>query len=372
MDSVFGCGSGEDDQGLSWRQEPDESLSDYTIVVHRTPEGSTSSGPVSVECDTYHVHKVVLAVGSRRSRYFERQLKSNAPFQEATSCTSHIALHPLAADMIPSLLDYMYFQTFPLSLNTYSATPLHYLSDYFDVRNLRRDVEVFCQFDMSPTNCHVYYTHASMLNDAGIQAAVLRICVQESAKASRNHEMIRVAPVEFWVNVLDIKATSEPSGSYISSHLVESLLRVKADSEDREDVTPDLFAALTDPARLPRIDTATCALAILSWDKHLSSMLDASDDRRLNHGARTLSQLQRRCVEALSRVLVAEVPAALQPQWHSFIFASIRECGGHLHHALVASVVERGIARMADSLKAAIPLDPRGDNEASGSRKRTR
>jgi hypothetical protein len=34
MESGFGLGGGEDDdQALSWRQEADESLSDYTIVV---------------------------------------------------------------------------------------------------------------------------------------------------------------------------------------------------------------------------------------------------------------------------------------------------------------------------------------------------
>jgi BTB/POZ domain len=335
-----------------------------------------------VECDTYHVHKVVLAVGCRKSRYFERQLKSNAHFQEARSHTSHIALHPLAADMFPALLDYMYFQSFPLSLNTYSATPLHFLSDYFDVRNLRRDIEVFCQFDLSPTNCHIYYTHASMLNDVTVQAAVVQLCGQESEKVSRNHDMFRVAPVEFWIKVLEIKASREPphggssssSSSSSSSLLVESLLRIKADSDDREDITPDLFAALTDPARLPQIESATCALAILTWDKHLASGFEAAANGPLNNGIRPLSKLQRRCVEALGRVLVAEVPAALQPQWHSFIFASIRDCGGHLHHALVSSVVEMGIDRMARSLKAlSVPVGTyAGDGESTGSHIRTR
>jgi BTB/POZ domain len=369
----FGCGRGEDDQGLSWRQEPDDSLSDHTIVVHRTAEGS-------VACDTYHVHKVVLAVGCRKSRYFERLLKSNAHFQEARSHTSHIALHPLAADMFPALLDYMYFQAFPLSLNTYSATPLHFLSDYFDVRNLRRDIEVFCQFDLSPTNCHIYYTHAAMLNNVTVQAAIVQLCVQESEKVSRNHDMFRVAPVEFWIKVLEIKASREggSSGSSSSSNsnsslLVESLLRIKADSDDREDITPDQFAALTDPARLPQIESATCALAILTWDKHLASGFEAKANGPLDNGVRPLSKLQRRCVEALGRVLVAEVPAALQPQWHSFIFASIRDCGGHLHHALVSSVVEMGIDRMARSLKAlSVPVGTyAGDGESTGSHIRT-
>lgn len=53
---------------LSWRLDPEESLSDWTILV-KTKRSNDD------KVDTYHVHKSVLGVGPRRSNYFATAIR---------------------------------------------------------------------------------------------------------------------------------------------------------------------------------------------------------------------------------------------------------------------------------------------------------
>ena len=57
----------EESHQLSWRDDPERSLSDWTIVVRCEVTGASES---------FHVHKAMLAAGARWSEYFKSVFKS--------------------------------------------------------------------------------------------------------------------------------------------------------------------------------------------------------------------------------------------------------------------------------------------------------
>ncbi|CAB9527869.1 unknown protein [Seminavis robusta] len=87
------------DKWALWRGDPDTTFSDWKIVV------TSSDGPAT----TYHLHKMMLGCGPRKSKYFCHMIRSS--FEEGATCTSCIELEPPAAQVFPVLLDcYLYNQ----------------------------------------------------------------------------------------------------------------------------------------------------------------------------------------------------------------------------------------------------------------------
>jgi hypothetical protein len=80
--------------GLSWRQDPSESFSDWTIEVVCTEEGRRN---------LYHVHRRVLAVGPKKSDYFANIFKSNG-----NANRNKLQLNKQQAAVFPMVLDYIY------------------------------------------------------------------------------------------------------------------------------------------------------------------------------------------------------------------------------------------------------------------------
>lgn len=97
---------------LSWRMPPEESYSDWTIEIvddsKRNNTKETKDDKAHKEISRiYHVHKVTLAVGPKKSLYFERlfrYMSTNATISTKTK-TSRIKLHAAAARAMPCFLD---------------------------------------------------------------------------------------------------------------------------------------------------------------------------------------------------------------------------------------------------------------------------
>jgi hypothetical protein len=122
------------DSPLNWRMDPSRSLSDWTLQAVRKESG---------QVDTYHVHRVVLAVGPRGSDYFATVF-SQTSLQESSTQTSRVELHEEAANVLPNLLDYMYPEiTLDLSVLTFDqAFELVSLSEYFEIPGLIQAIAV--------------------------------------------------------------------------------------------------------------------------------------------------------------------------------------------------------------------------------------
>ena len=118
---------------LNWRMDPEESYSDWSIEI--------LVGEKIYR--TYHVHKAILSMGSKRSEYFAR-LFSNKNLKEHEAQRSRIELEELAAKAFPVMLDYVYslWGDKPPMI-TKNAVILHYLGGYFEVRGLRKKARDF-------------------------------------------------------------------------------------------------------------------------------------------------------------------------------------------------------------------------------------
>ena len=91
----------EDDDRISWRgDDPEQMFSDWTIQVR------TNSESVEVKTTCYYVHRCILALGPRKSVYFNRLFRST--FSESKERTSRITLDADSASMFPVMLDFIY------------------------------------------------------------------------------------------------------------------------------------------------------------------------------------------------------------------------------------------------------------------------
>ena len=85
--------------GLSWRQNPSESFSDWTIEAIEEEIGEPNHGKSTL----YHVHRRVLAVGPKKSEYFAKIFKSNG-----SANRTKLKLTKRQATVFPLALDYVY------------------------------------------------------------------------------------------------------------------------------------------------------------------------------------------------------------------------------------------------------------------------
>ena len=167
---------------LNWRMQPDESFSDWTIEIFSEESTTSTTLETSTENETmkFHVHKVVLAVGPKKSLYFQR-IFQNDNFQETDTQASRIQLHALAARAFPEMLDYLYStepqeEALKSIITTENATALHHLAQYFDIPLLRADVMLFCTKDLNISNCSMYYEQAKLFNDESLLTLIAKLC----------------------------------------------------------------------------------------------------------------------------------------------------------------------------------------------------
>lgn len=118
--------------GLSWRQHPSESFSDWTIEV--LEEDITKAQQTS-EVSVYHVHRRVLAVGPKKSDYFANIFKSNG-----SANRSQLRLNKKQAAVFPMALDYIYADT-DFDLDTEKAYAVSFWETIFQLMAVAWDSE---------------------------------------------------------------------------------------------------------------------------------------------------------------------------------------------------------------------------------------
>ena len=153
---------------LSWRDDPDETLSDWRIEVN-VPDAARNS-------KTYHVHKVVIAGGPRKSDYFVRQCRGNGASRlaEAARGESKLDLDAEAAEAMPAFLDYVY--TGELQATKENACALFHLAEYTANPSLHAEVKLYLEESLDYTCAPTYIAHAHLFSqdkliDAAVEAA---------------------------------------------------------------------------------------------------------------------------------------------------------------------------------------------------------
>lgn len=160
---------------LLWRQDPEESLSDWNLIIESDNMDGCKKTGIGIENlsneanqinTTFHVHRSILASGSKYFRSLFKKRKHD-PASEHESRTSIIKLHPQAINSFPVFLDYIYNCTKgKLGFERSNAVTLRHLAMYFGVDTLLKDVSELILFDFrnEPNRDH-YYNDAKIFND---------------------------------------------------------------------------------------------------------------------------------------------------------------------------------------------------------------
>ena len=163
---------------LSWSLKPTENFSDWKIVVRTRTTGSDKSKKTISKKITYHVHRNVVGVGSRKSSYFLKAFKNSS---KSVGSSTLIELGSSAALAFPTMLDYMYGfnSSEALDVSTHTAVALRYLGDLFGVLSMFKDVNNFIQDDMNVENVHIYLKDALQFEDERLIDAILSFAARE-------------------------------------------------------------------------------------------------------------------------------------------------------------------------------------------------
>jgi hypothetical protein len=272
---------------LSWRLDPSATHSDWTIEIISYPASSAAATTTVAATTTntslnqdgpgndsytgntsnsvlYHVHKNILSVGPRRSEYFVRLFQKLDRFAESQSNRSTIELDELSAKAFPVLLDFMYGgsskpqqqqQQEPLlQLETHTATAVHSLGSYFEMRLLKWRVRQFLIKDVSIETCAIYLEHACVLHDEKIKAAVGGYCAQHIQKLSKESPILQIYDPIFWMAVMMLLPRND---SRQASVLMAQFCRIHWERLDAE-----TFLELTDAKLLPELKTLVCPTLI--------------------------------------------------------------------------------------------------------------
>lgn len=148
---------------LTWTTattEAERNFSDWVILI-------TSGWPDNEKVETYHVHKSVVGLGPRSSDLLLEKFDDFHSASTTKESTTALTLPRKAADLVPTMLDYMYaFHGEPMiDVSTATAAALRYLADVFGVQTLFQVVNEFIQNDLNAANAEIYQKDARAFND---------------------------------------------------------------------------------------------------------------------------------------------------------------------------------------------------------------
>mmetsp|Transcript_17703 Transcript_17703/g.40843 ORF Transcript_17703/g.40843 Transcript_17703/m.40843 type:complete len:457 (-) Transcript_17703:149-1519(-) len=299
-DGDDGVSKVEQEAVLSWRGDPLQTFSDWTIIV------ATSE----FDSKTYHVHKSMLSVGPRSSRYFSRLFLEGSNRYNQSQSSTRIELDEQDADSFPLFLDFMY-DTCPdadddesLTLNvnedfsTLNAVSLRHLARVFDCEGLMLAVNKFIQKDLSLKTGPVYLVQAHLYRDDRLIESAKRLCIENFSRLEIRS--ITRLPLELFKSVMAavikrIKNSHEISigeEEAMSSHLSEVVCQYFEKHPDQ--MTVRLLLELTNENVMPKIASEP-AIGFTA----LARELNAREIKPDSDEWRGLVALCQRCAQAV-------------------------------------------------------------------------
>eukprot|EP00934_Nitzschia_sp_Nitz4_P006014 Nitzschia sp. Nitz4//scaffold124_size66437//25636//38731//NITZ4_006111-RA/size66437-processed-gene-0.6-mRNA-1//1//CDS//3329534552//6004//frame0 len=221
--------------GLSWRDNPSESFSDWTIeVIHK---GTATK-------DTYNVHRRVLAVGPKRSDFFARLFK-----QSGTSNTSSLDLEAVEADVFPLILDHMYSEQ-KLQLDFGRGYVLYRLAEKLEIQSVVQAVTEFYCKSMNKENIVDFFTIAETFKDKTFLEATVAFCSAE-LRTMHTETAGKIKP-SILLEVLRHNRNLPKKELCSSRHL--SLLMATSVDKHAENTSPEIFREITQDEYLQEIE----------------------------------------------------------------------------------------------------------------------
>jgi hypothetical protein len=290
--------AGADSRPLSWRGDPRETYSDWSIVVE--------TGDFNTQ--TYHVHKSVLSVGPRSSKYFANLFHEQSYYQ---SQNTKIELDEQDADSFPLLLDFMYNisqadarDDDSLSLvvgddfTTTNAVSLRHLARVFDCEGLMLAVNKFIQKDLSLKTGPIYLTQAYFYQDERLIESARRLCVENFAHLETRSIVRLPLPLfrSLITSVIDATGTdpsfSKADEDSLSFQLSEIVCRYFEKHPDC--LTLELLLELTDESIMPKMASEP-AIGFTALAKELDPTISSADSEEW----KDLVALCKRCANAV-------------------------------------------------------------------------
>jgi hypothetical protein len=208
---------------LSWRCDPEESFSDWTIIVNQKAGVACEAEEVEpAPPATYHVNKIFLGAGPRSSEYF-RSLFRNTELAESKTSTTVLELEASAARAFPDMLDFIYNQK--ENLSSESAVPLRHLASYFCVPTLFEHTNKFIQKDIGTSNIHVYLKEALLYQDDTMIWATMKVAANNwrflapnsNTSASEPARYLALLPQEKQLEVMQLALQRAALSKLVSS-----------------------------------------------------------------------------------------------------------------------------------------------------------
>lgn len=267
---------GEDsEEALTWRTDPEKSLSDWTINISNRSTRQTQS---------YHVHRNVLAVGPRRSEYFVRFFLSHDRLHK-TGHSTDIWLEGVAADAMSLLLDFMYSPEGKLNIDTKSAIGLRHLAQFFGMRGLHKRVMAFIQKDLNMQNIKTYYQSAAAVDDNKVSELASECCARNILDISESHSLLPAVDPLFFRRIMLSPEINTKEKQLHTSQLLAAFCVLHKNLLDDQD-----FIRLTDEQCLPHVHYKA-ALTLMEMETDLVV---------LDHDTEEMTSLQERCLRDIA------------------------------------------------------------------------
>lgn len=170
----------EADEKLSWRSDPLESHSDWTVVVKVERDAKQA---VSEANSKYTVHKNTLGFGPRKSEYFATIFQTN--LKEGAAQESELVLPRSAADAFPEVLDFMYRSGDEIEkrdLTVIQTTAIMHLADRLRIKALFKAISSIIQAHLQPQTALVYAREAAKYRLDKLVDAAVSVCADNFDK----------------------------------------------------------------------------------------------------------------------------------------------------------------------------------------------
>ena len=269
---------------LDWRQNPNISLSDWTVVVYDGKESAV-----------YHIHKSEVGLGPRRSKFLTAKFDEDE-HADVTDPNTEVYLPSRVAALFPEFLDYVYSDT--LQLTTRNVLALKHLANHFDVRALYKKTDSFVQSDLNLKTAPTYCTEADLVLDEDVQKKAVQIMAENFGRM--NMTVITQLPAKMFKEVL-----SSPHLDVESEFLSNKVAQFMRFT-DGSAISDEMLFMLTHPQIMPMISSDE-AFFFLNWGLKYPQVLDEGDD----------ASLRNRCIEAVARswmTTLAGPIATLRPE----------------------------------------------------------
>jgi len=252
---------------LSWRMDPAESHSDWTIeiTVNEKVHG------------TYSVHKAILTVGPKKSEYFERLIRGK-DFAECATSTSRISMEQVEAEVFPVFLDFIYSKLDDLAITNENCVVLHHLGDYYGVDALKECAKEFWNDAIALENSKLIYESAVALKDEAAYEFVVRLLLNNFDCVPADSWILDALEGDFWFRVLKCEMNHQQHG----------MKSIANQSETDHPISMDMFERLTSEME---IRSTQAALALLEKEKSVKGESYSIDSP---------TSLQDRCIETLA------------------------------------------------------------------------